>query len=400
MPSRIPLAFPALAVMILLSVAVSPGLALTAPDKSTTTAGHNAFAIDLYTHLGQDEGNIFFSPFSISTALAMTYAGARGQTAREMAEVLHFGDSSDLLHQANRALVEDMTTGDDEGTQIALANRLWPAKSLSLHSTFLDLVAKYYQAKPQPLDFAGQPDQSRLAINQWAADNTAQMIQDLLHKNDITPQTMLVLTNAIYFRGTWANPFDPGKTRQGAFHLGPGKSIETQFMKREGRFGYASLDNVQVLQMPYADSDLAFVVILPTQTDGLKKLEAQLSPMLLDNWLSGLKKQTVTVILPRFEMTHRAELKEVLGQLGIVSAFSGQADFSGMTDSKIFIDQVIHKAKVMVHEEGTEAAAATAVIMEKIERSPFRADHPFLLLIRDTRTGSILFMGRLADPRS
>lgn len=362
--------------------------------------GQTAFACDLYQALGSAEGNLFFSPLSISTALAMTWAGAHGNTAAEMAAALHFTGSAQQVHAANSALLDGLTTSENDPWQLALANRLWPATGLELRPGFLDLTEKYYHARPQELDFAGATEEARLTINSWAEDNTQGMIKDLLHRQDLSAATLMVLTNAVYFQAAWTRAFDAAQTTVQPFHLAGGGASEAPFMTQQGAFPYLHTEGAQVLQLPYAGSSLAFVAILPDDPAGLAQLETELTPATLDHWLQGLAAHDLTVMLPRFEMTWRDGLRVPLEELGMKQAFTGAADFSAMTPARVFIDQVIHQARIKVTEEGTEAAAATAVIMRKGMRTVFRADHPFLFLIRDTRTGAILFMGRLAEAQA
>ena len=369
-------------------------------ELARIVAGHNAFAWDLYREAGGKRDNLFFSPLSISLALAMTYAGAEGQTAREMAAVLHFGKDETLLHAASRELMAKLID-TEASSRLALANRLWPADGMRLKPEFLALAARYYGAEPQTLDFVAHTEDSRLAINHWVSDQTGKMIDDLLQEGDLTPQTLLVLTNAVYFQGSWARAFKPGRTRTIPFRLESGQSVDTQCMQQEGTFDFAETDEVKILQMPYADSDLAFLVLLPVRPDGLADLETRLEGAFLDRLLEQLRPQGVAVTLPRFELDSRTELQQVLQRLGMVEAFGGKADFSRMTDGAIHIDEVIHHGHIKVDEQGTTAAAATAVMMEKsMGLSFFRATHPFLFMIRDTATGSILFLGRLMNPVS
>lgn len=381
-----------------LGVLALAGLSPQPAPGAEPAAGPTAFACDLYRQLGAADGNLFFSPLSIHTALTMTWAGAAGPTADEMAAVLHLQGPAAAVHAASGALLDGLTSSENDPWQLALANRLWPATGLDLKPGFLDLTEKYYHARPQELDFAGATEEARLTINSWAEDNTQGMIKDLLHRQDLSAATLMVLTNAVYFQAAWSRAFDAAQTTVQPFHLTDGSVSEAPFMTQQGTFPYLHTDGTQVLQLPYAGSGLAFVAILPDDAADLAQLETELTPATLDQWLQGLTAHDVTVLLPRFEMTWRAGLREPLQELGMKEAFTGAADFSALTPARIFIDQVIHQARLQVTEEGTEAAAATAVVMRKGMRTVFRADHPFLFLIRDTRSGAVLFMGRLADP--
>jgi serpin B len=360
--------------------------------------GQTALTCDLYQCLAEKPGNLVFSPASISLALAMTYGGAQGQTAAEMAHALHFPDEAKALHAGNQMLSLGLEMSESPTVFLAVANRLWPDLSLKLKPSFLNLCASNYGAAPEALDFAHHPDLARQAINSWAEEQTHGLIKDLLEKNDITGATLMVLTNAITFKGTWARAFDPDRTRSGQFHISDDQQVKADFMTQEGPFPHAAVEGVQLLELPYRQGELAMLIALPDPDLELAQLEATLTPRLLEQWNDALRQTDLMVTLPRFGMTYRTELRAILQELGMDLAFSGQADFSGMTDSRIFIDQVIHKARIEVDEKGTEAAAVTAVTMRKSAKPRFRADRPFLFLIRDTKTGAVIFAGRVVDP--
>jgi serpin B len=372
--------------------------------------GNNQFAVDLFGKARVRPGNLFFSPYSISTALAMTYAGARGQTAREMASTLHFPAEGDALHASFAAL--DRSIEGESGTkafQLDTANALWGQRGLSYLPEFLKITEANYRAGLHPVDFMGNPEAARKTINAWVEERTRDKIKDLLGPLDIRPDTDLVLTNAIYFKGAWAVPFPRAATHDEVFGNGD-KSYPIPTMHLTSRFGYldGEGDGFQALDLPYAGNALSMVVLLPKKVDGLAALEASLTAPKLAGWLGRLSPQKVEVSLPRFKLEYGLELSEALKSLGMPSAFEPKADFSGMTaDRRLFISKVIHKAFADVNEEGTEAAASTAVIMTRglavvPNRPPivFRADHPFLFLIRDVRSGSILFLGRVINPKA
>ncbi len=360
--------------------------------------GQTALTCDLYQHLAERPGNLVFSPASISLALAMTYGGAQGETAAEMAQALHFPHEAKTLHAGNQMLSLGLEMSESPTEFLAVANRLWPDLSLDLKPSFLNLCASNYGAEPEALDFAHQPDVARQAINRWAEEQTHGLIKDLLEKDDITGATLLVLTNAITFKGSWARAFDPDRTRPGEFHISDDQQVKADFMTQEGPFPHASVEGVQLLELPYRQGELAMLIALPDPDRDLAQVEATLSPELLEQWCGSLRQTDLMVTVPRFGMTYRTELRTTLQDLGMGLAFTGQADFSGMTDSRIFIDQVIHKARIEVDEKGTEAAAVTAVTMRKSAKPRFRADRPFLFLIRDTKTGAVIFAGRVVDP--
>lgn len=373
--------------------------AVSADELRALSAGNRAFAIDLYRQLAVQPGNLAFSPFSISTALALSELGARGETAAEMRQVLHLGLEAERLHRGFKAL-QARLVHDEEGQQLAIANRLWPAEDLDILPGYQAQSQELYGAMPQPLDF-GQPDAARERINTWVEDNTAGKIVDLLIPPDVTASTRLVLTNALYFKGTWARQFDQADTGVQSFF---GESeIEVPMMHLTAEVPYVEDDAVQVIELSYVGDELSMLVILPRARDGLAALETVLDAETLERWLEGLGPREVRIALPRFKGTSRFELAPVLGALGMQRAFSG-GDFSGMTTAeRLAFSKVIHQAVVEVNEEGAEAAAATAVVMGKgmIQAPPipvFTADHPFLYLIYDQALGNILFMGRVSEP--
>jgi serpin B len=393
----------------LVALGIGPGIG----DKPMTDVvrGNNAFALDLYGKVRGQPGNAFLSPYSISTALAMTYAGARGETADQMARVLHLGGDPEATHRGFEDLMRSLDGDGKEdaakrGYRLDVANRLWGKDQFHFLPEFIELTRIRYGAGLERIDFA-RSDAAIRAINDWIAKKTQDKIQDLLHPGDVGSQTRLVLTNAIYFKGSWADPFSKGLTRDEPFHTSATASAPVPTMHRQAKFRYFEGDGLKALELPYGPGDLAMDVLLPDAVDGLPALEARLAPDALDRWLGGLGEREVVVALPKFTMTSRFELGEILKTMGMPRAFTpGQADFSGIaTEEELAISAVIHQAFVDVNEEGTEAAAATAVTIRAMKaivpRKPdsFRADHPFLFLIRDVRSGSLLFLGRVANPK-
>jgi len=377
-------------------------------DRTAVTKGNNIFAVALYGQLRHQSGNLFFSPESISTALAMAYAGARGSTASEMGKTLHFTLPPDKLHPAMGALLRDLNANHD-GYRLSVANALWAQQGYTFLDDFLNLLKSDYDAGLNQVDFKGATEAARLTINQWVEQKTQDRIKDLLQPGALRPDTRLVLTNAIYFKGDWETQFDKAQTRNEDFHLSPAQTATVPLMHRDGRFSYFDGGTFQVLEIPYKSKELSMIVFLPKDAGGLAALEQSLNGSDLQQWLSKLVSvPKVIVTMPKFKMTRQFELGATLSAMGMPQAFHGNADFSGMTGHRDFaISEVIHKAYVDVNEEGTEAAAATAVTMRALAmRAPegpppvFRADHPFVFMIRDNRSSSILFMGRLADPRS
>ena len=408
-------ALPVAILAILVSAAWGEGAPALAAGKSDLVAvaeGNNAFAVDLYGKLravAKVDENIFLSPVSISTALAMTYAGARGKTAEEMAKALHIPDDQTGAHAALGALLRELDElGKTKGCKVRTANALWGAKGEPFLPEFLKLVKDNYGGGLERLDFAGAPEESRKTINAWVEKKTEDKIKDLLMKGDITPATVLVLTNAIYFKGDWDVQFDKKLTKLDAWQrIGPGSSVAPApgvwLMNRSGSMPYLKGDGFQAVELPYVGKSLSMVVFLPDALDGLPAFEKSLAPDKLGEWLKGLRKAEVNLALPKFTMTVGYVLSGTLAEMGMPLAFTRAADFSGINGKRdLFISLVIHKAFVAVNEEGTEAAAATAVIMPAGEAPrvvEFRADHLFFFLIRDNKTGSILFMGRVVNPK-
>jgi serpin B len=368
--------------------------------------GNNKFALELYQKLQSNPGNLFLSPYSISTALAMTYAGACGGTEKQMAETLRFPTtlSNEQFHKEFGSIINRLNqAGQKGGYELAVANALWGQKGYKFKEDFLKLVKTNYDGNLEDVDFAGQTEQARQIINNWVEKKTKDKIKDLIKPGMLDSTTRLVLTNAIYFKGKWATQFRPENTKDAPFNLSGGEKVNVPMMSQKARFEYAETDVIQVLAMPYVGNDLSMVILLPEKPDGIKDLEKELTGDNLVGWLSTLRKREVQVYFPRFKMTSEFELADILSEMGMPDAFSDKADFSGMTGSRdLFISAVVHKAYVDVNEEGTEAAAATGIGMKltSIEPPPpvFRADHPFIFLIRDNQTGSILFFGRMMNP--
>jgi serpin B len=380
-----------------------------ASDQATVTAGNNAFAVGLLGNLAGRQGNFFFSPASISTALAMTYAGARGETATEMAQTLHFTLPQDRLHPAMAGLLDDLKASGTKGFyQLSVANALWLQTGCTLRPQFVKLTSDNYGAGLNKVNF-GASEPARQTINRWIEQHTANKISNLIGPGVLTSQTRLVLTNAIYFKGHWETQFDKNATQEEDFHVTLTQSVRAKMMQRTGSFGYVDRGALQLLEIPYYREELSMILFLPKSVDGLPRLEQSMTPTNMEDLLSRLRPVSeVIVSLPRFKVTSQYDLNEPLGQMGMQMAFDpARADFSGMTGNRDFsLSDVVHKAFVDVNEEGTEAAAATGVVSRHMALGPssqppiFRADHPYLFLIRDKRSGGILFMGRVADPTS
>lgn len=372
-----------------------------ASDVDQVVQGNNDFAFDLYAELRTRSGNLFISPYSISSALAMTWAGARTVTETEMADVLHLPFEQERLHLACGALQQSLATGlEFETYQLNIANRLWGQTGYSWLPSFLEVSQQNYGAGLVELDFYTASEASRVIINEWVANRTAQKIDELLPPSSISPGVVLVLTNAIYFKGDWASQFDQALTRDLGFFLSPTQTIAVPTMSQTAQFAHMRNSDLAVLEMPYDGKDLSMVFLLPKAVDGLSALEEQLTSANLATWLGELEVSEIAVALPRFEFSTEFKLRDPLVALGMPSAFNGQADFTGMRASGgLFIDEVYHEAFIRVDEEGSEAAGATAVVIREPSVGPeFAANHPFVFLIMDKVTGQILFLGRVVDP--
>ncbi|UCC97649.1 MAG: serpin family protein [Phycisphaerales bacterium] len=390
----------------------------TEAAKPSIVEANNRFALELYVRLRSQGGNLFFSPYSVSTALAMTHAGARGRTASQMAQVLHFpteaNDTSEVapvvldrrqFASAFGEIIKDLNNrGQKGGYTLTVANALWGQKEYGFLREFLELIDSSYGGRLNEVDFIGAAEASRKTINAWVEKQTKEKIRNLIPRGLLDSMTRLVLTNAIYFKGNWARQFKEDQTEDAAFILADGRKIETAMMNQTAEFGYMETETLQGLELPYVDRELSMIILLPRESDGLGELEEALNQENLSQWLTRLYRREVVVSVPKFKATSQFSLASVLASMGMKDAFTSEADFSGINGRRdLFISAVIHKAYVDVNEEGTEAAAATGVTMKLTSIGPsrtpvFRADHPFLFLIRDNRSGSILFIGRVANP--
>jgi serpin B len=375
-------------------------------EMKTLVEGNTAFALQLYGTLRSTEGNLVLSPYSISSALAMTYAGARGGTARQMEQTLHFDQSKTDLH-ALFGRLDTAIKAARGGNELNIANSIWPQEKYPFRQEFLRLLKQDYGATVTPLDYERQAEQARVTINKWVDDKTRHKIAEIIGPGVLDDLTRMVLVNAIYFKGTWATKFRESATQPDNFYPKPDTTLTVPFMHMRGKFSYGENDQLQLIALPYVGRQLEMVVLLPRSRDGIGQLEKGLTAASLSAWTSGLRDQQVNVALPKFKMSSGFALGDTLQALGMKDAFDAdRADFSGM-DGKphwLYLSAVLHKACIDVNEKGTEAAAATAVALQsralRVEEPAheFRADHPFLFLIRDSTTGSILFMGRVAKP--
>jgi len=378
-------------------------------DLALLVEGNSTFAFELYQALGEENGNLFCSPYSISLALAMTYAGARGETEQQMANTLHFALSQDRLHPAfNSVDIELGKRGegaegkDGEGFRLNIVNAIWGQKDYHFLPAFLDVLAENYGAGLRTLDFINAPEKSRLIINSWVSDQTEGRIEDLITQGMIDIFTRLVLTNAIYFNAAWQYPFSEETTRDGLFYLLDGQEITVPMMSQTESLGYTEGDGYQAVELPYDGGELSMVIFLP-QDGQFGMFEKALDAEQVSAIVNTLEQRQVALTMPKFEFESAFKLGPTLAVMGMPVAFSANADFSGMTGVRdLYIAEVVHKAFVSVDEAGTEAAAATAVIMKVSALPPapveVNVNRPFIFLIRDIETDAVLFLGRIVDP--
>jgi len=403
-----------LASAIISAMPQTPRPLTISPEVKSTVDGNTAFALDLYQKLKEQPGNLFFSPYSISTSLAMTYAGARGQTENEMAKVLHFNPAQTNIHVAFGALTERMDKVQ-RWNRITLVtpNSLWSQRDYPFTAAFLDLIHSDYKADTRLVDFKTAPETARDEINSWVEKKTNGKIKDVVAPGQFTDYTRLVLCNAIYFKGKWQTQFKPNDTKPAPFHVTTNETVTVPMMYQHSEFKMALSDDyaVELLELPYSGKDLSMIILLPevefglpdVEQPGLLGLEQKLTAENLHAWLAKLDQDNphkTWVALPRFTTTQSFELADELKSLGMPSAFNDTANFFGMDGTtNLFISDVIHKAFVEVNEAGTEAAATTWVhVATKSMSGRFIVDHPFIFLIRENGSGTILFLGRIVDP--
>lgn len=377
-------------------------------DLKTLVDGNNAFGLDLYQTLRSQDGNLILSPFSVSLALAMTYAGARGETETQMADVLNFGPQDqghNTFNALDLALEESpiVLDKDQEPMQLSIANSVWAEQTFTFLPDFLDTLSVNYGAGIQLMDFINSPDPSRKIINQWVSDETKDKINNLLPENSITSDTKMVLVNAIYFKADWLSPFDANDTYDSSFKLLDGSEVTVPMMGQQLYIPYFVGDDYAVAELPYAGESAVMTLLVPDE-GRFEEIEAQIDGAMFNEALANLAPADVTLRMPKFEFESPFNLSDALIEMGMPLAFDeNRADFSGMTNKQdLYIGNVIHKAFVAVDEKGTEAAAATAVVMESatamMPENVLTIDRPFLFFIRDVETGQILFIGRVLNP--
>ena len=404
-----------LTITILLTIGLLLEPCVSSADQTDSIIkANNEFAIDLYSRYKSEEGNVFFSPFSISSAIAMTYEGARAETADQIKEVFHFPEDTNLLREAYLSLYNEINREDKKYT-LSTANALWAQKDYKFLDEYFSLVDKYYAGKVTNLDFISKTEEARITINTWVEKKTNNRIKDLIPKGMLSPLSRLVLTNAVYFKGFWFKQFNKDNTKEEDFTISKDSTIKVQMMHLTDmarNLRYAETDNLQILELPYEARELSMLILLPKEDD-ISSIEADLNIKNLLKYKKLLKPEKVELSLPRFKFETKYFMAKDLVRMGITDAFTlgidfgGKADFSGMTGDRLLnISEVIHQAFVEVNEEGTEAAAATAVVMKVGCAGPmpppvikvFKANHPFIFIIQQQNTGNILFIGRVNNP--
>jgi serpin B len=382
-------------------------LLLNAQRPANVVEGNTRFAFSLFQALNTTSSNRFYSPFSISTALAMTYAGARNETALQMSRTLHF-DPGDQFHQAFGQLLEKSAAGTGGAIRLNIANGMWAQKGYGFLDSYSDLVADRYRAGLNSADFTieGEREKTRQEINEWVAQKTNDKIKGLLSKSDLDDLTRFVLVNAIWFYGDWEQPFTRESTMTKDFSLNDGSKVNVPFMNRHGRYRYFEDARLKAVEIPYKDNKASMIIFLPVKYEGIAEMAGALKFNYYQEITNLLQFTDLKLSVPKFKATSRFNLAQTLSDMGMPVAFSpGGADFSGMTGFRnLYISDVIHQAFINVDEKGTEAAAATAVVGRSMAAMPspdvkyFIADHPFVFIIRDNATGSILFMGTVMNP--
>ncbi|VVB51331.1 Serpin (serine protease inhibitor) [uncultured archaeon] len=384
----------------------NPTTTVPSTQAASLVEANNRFAINLYKEiLKNDGGNIFFSPWSIETALSMTYEGARGKTASEMQKVLGI-PSDDAARRNSFKQIQDQINAGSKDYRLSTANAIWPQNNYPFLPEYTSIIQNSYGGESRPMDYVSNAEGSRQIINSWVENKTNDKIKDLIPQGALTPMTRLVLTNAIYFKGKWVLQFNETNTKQEDFKVNATAKVKAPLMKKTGekaKFKYAEISGTQILELPYEGKEISMLILLPKEGD-MPAFEKEISAEKISEWRNSIYERRVDVYLPKFKVETKYFLPQQLSSMGMPTAFTSNADFSGMDGTRnLSITDVIHQAYVEVNEEGTEAAAATAVIVGLTSAMPaptpiFRADRPFIYIIQQTDTGNILFIGKINNP--
>jgi serpin B len=399
------------AVLALLVVGAGPATVAVANDTESVpnsiVRANTDFALELYSRLAADQDNVAFAPYGVSSGLGLVCAGARGATEAAMLKTLCLESIGRVNADAAFGVLNRSfgASKNPRACEVHLANAVWAEKRFALLPDFVEVARGCYGAEATALDFTGEPAKARETINTWVSRKTKGKIAEILESSALDRSTRVVLTNALYFKGLWAFPFQKDQTRSTPFTLLSGEKKPVKMMTRTETFAYMENDAIQAVSLPYAARDYAMVLLLPKDKKGLAQMEKGLDAEVLANTIRNLQPRPVELHVPRFRVRKAVDLSNTLAYMGMNDAFTPAADFSGMASGKeLFISAVLHQTYVDVNETGTEAAAATATMLaskalqDTGKKVVFRADHPFLFLIREERTGTILFLGRLAKP--
>lgn len=369
------------------------------PPPASVAAGQTEFGVELYRRLAAEPGNLFLSPASISMALGMVYAGAEGETAAEMASALRYPRAG--AHEGMAALLRDLPIAR-EGRRLSIANALWVQQSFGLRPGFLDQIRRHYGGGARQVDFLGAPVEAIATVNRWAEEQTAGRIKNILQRENVNDRTRLVLTNAVYFKADWLHPFQASQTRPRPFRLSGGGSVSVPMMRQRGSFRLLETPAFEAVEMPYKGEELSMLLFLPKEGESLGAFEQRLEGEALRGWIERLmagERADLELVVPKLELDSRASLVPQLQALGMRRAFTQLAELQGMADARLYLSDVIHQTWLRVDEKGTEAAAVTAGLAEIVSMPRrFHADRPFFFVIRDNRSGTLLFMGRIERP--
>ncbi len=385
---------------LIIATLLSPKAFGQETDKAS--GGNNQFTMELYHQLRKEPVNMFYSPLSISSAFAMTYAGAKGETANQLKQTLHFGPNNENFH-AQYANLNKLLNKEKDHLSLSLANAVWLQTGLEVQRDFSETITQHYGAGLKRTSFTDDPAGSQEKINQWVAEKTHDKINDLLPRSAIKRSTQMILVNALYFKGAWQTPFKKEQTKEDTFYVFEKCVTKAQMMNQKITTGYYEDKLAHVVELPYKGGDVSFMLLVPKKRFDILSVEQHFDHDVYQEYLEKMQQTRVDLSMPKFKMSRTYSLAEPLQKLGMVLPFTSNADFSGMTDqTKLMIDKVLHKTYIDVNEEGTEAAAATAITMVKTSlvtnKAKVNADHPFLFLIKDNKTNAILFMGRIMDP--